>query len=134
MEKLFNICASLTDFLLNFRYRSRSRSPIYSSRDYDRDRARYHYDDPRREAREEELIRQRIRDEDRRRQIEPSSYHLTNSEAMANTSPFAGTKVNLKKFIHQLNLTADSTRFEYRKFSIRRRPCIILDPNFPRLI
>ena len=87
----------ILDFCSNFRYRSRSRSPIYSSRDYDRDRARYHYDDPRREAREEELIRQRIRDEDRRRQIEPSSYHLTNSEAMANTSPFAGTKVGLKQ-------------------------------------
>merc|ERR1712241_191149 len=59
------------------RYRSRSRSPILSSRDYDR--PRYHYDDPRREAREEEILRQRIRDEDRRRQMEPPSYHLTNS-------------------------------------------------------
>jgi len=86
------------------RYRSRSRSPI-SSRDYDR--PRYHYDDPRREAREEEILRQRIRDEDRRRQLEPPSFHLT-SDAMANSSPFLGTKVvvsNLQESVTQEDLS-----------------------------
>merc|ERR1712223_836587 len=87
------------------RYRSRSRSPILSSRDYDR--PRYHYDDPRREAREEEILRQRIRDEDRRRQLEPPSFHLT-SDAMANSSPFLGTKVvvsNLQESVTQEDLS-----------------------------
>ena len=91
-------------FVYHSRYRSRSRSPI-SSRDYDR--PRYHYDDPRREAREEEILRQRIRDEDRRRQLEPPSFHLT-SDAMANSSPFLGTKVvvsNLQESVTQEDLS-----------------------------
>jgi len=90
------------------RYRSRSRSPVHSSRDYDRvERPRYHFDDPRREQREEELLRQKIRDEDRRRQLEPPSYHLT-SEGMANTTPFAGTKAvvsNLQASVSQEDLS-----------------------------
>merc|ERR1711981_1470996 len=78
------------------RYRSRSRSPINSSRNYDR--SRIHYDDPRREALKSELIRQKIREDDRRRQSEPPPFHLT-SEAMVNSSTSQETKVvisNLK--------------------------------------
>ena len=63
------------------RYRSRSRSPIYSnSRNYYPEvqrSTRIHYDDPRREALEAELIRQKIRETDRQRQSEPLPLHLT---------------------------------------------------------
>jgi len=68
-------------------------------RDYDddlyrgRSRGRFDYDDPRREAREEELFRQRLREEEllRRQQYES---HLT-SEAMTYSSPLQGVKVSV---------------------------------------
>jgi len=88
------------------RYRSRSRSPVNSGRNYDRS-SRIHYDDPRREDLEAELIRQKIREDDRRRQSEPPPFHLT-SGAMVNSSPSVETKVvvsNLKPSVSQEDLS-----------------------------
>lgn len=75
-----------------YRERSRSRSPP-------RYTPRYHYDDPRRELREEEMYRQRIREESR------SS--LLTSE-MRYSSPLQGVKVvvsNLEESVTQEDLT-----------------------------
>lgn len=85
---------------LTARYRSRSRSPINSnSRNYypEMQKSRIHYDDPRREALEAELIRQKIREDDRRRQSEPPPLHLT-SGAMVKSSPLE-TKVVVSNLV-----------------------------------
>ena len=71
----------MSNFLFHLQERSRSPPPVRSYSE------RYHYDDPRRELREEEMYRQRIREETR-------SSSLTSD--MRYTSPLQGTKSKKK--------------------------------------
>jgi len=89
------------------RYRSRSRSPIYSnSRNYypEIQKSRIHYDDPRREALEAELIRKKIRDEDLRRQSEPLPLHLTSGAMVDSTKETKVIVSNLSPTVSQEDL------------------------------
>jgi len=79
----------MSNFLFHLQERSRSPPPVRSYSE------RYHYDDPRRELREEEMYRQRIREETR-------SSNLTSD--MRYTSPLQGVKVvvsNLEESVTQ---------------------------------
>ena len=77
----------MSNFSFHLQERSRSPPPVRSYSE------RYHYDDPRRELREEEMYRQRIREETR-------SSNLTSD--MRYTSPLQGTK-SKKSVLHYVH-------------------------------